>query len=77
MDGGSAPSQGHCLHGHRINADIHAFSGIQTHDPSVRASEDSSCLRPRRHCDRRVKHLEALNTSRGTEIRLHKHTLYT
>jgi hypothetical protein len=30
---------------------IHALSGIRTHDPSVRASEDSSCLRPRDHCD--------------------------
>jgi hypothetical protein len=40
---------------HRINArntDIHALSGIRTHDPSVRASRDSSCLRPRGHCDR-------------------------
>jgi hypothetical protein len=33
--------------------DIHALSRIQTHDPSVRASEDSSCLRPR---DQRVRH---------------------
>jgi hypothetical protein len=38
---------------HRINAHththtphIHALSGIRTHDPSVQASEDSSCLRP-------------------------------
>jgi hypothetical protein len=40
-------------HKHRINAytDIHALSGIRTHDPSVRASEDSSCLRPCAHCD--------------------------
>jgi hypothetical protein len=52
------PSQGLCLHTeqdkHRINAhntDIHALSGIRTHDLSVRASEDSSCLRPRGHCD--------------------------
>jgi hypothetical protein len=38
---------------HRINAhiDIHALSGIGTHDPSVRAGEDSSCLKPRGHCD--------------------------
>jgi hypothetical protein len=44
-------------HKHRINAhntDIHTLSGIRTHDPSVRASEDSSCLRPRGRCDRRV-----------------------
>jgi hypothetical protein len=36
----------------RINAntDIHALSGIRTHNPSVRASEDSSCLRPRGRC---------------------------
>jgi hypothetical protein len=41
-------------HKHRINAhtDIHASSGIRTHDPSVRASEDSSRLRPRDHSDR-------------------------
>jgi hypothetical protein len=39
---------------HRINAhtDIHALSGIRTQDPSVRDSEDSSCFRPRGHCDR-------------------------
>jgi hypothetical protein len=28
------------------------LSEIRTHNPSVRASEDSSCLRPRGHCDR-------------------------
>jgi hypothetical protein len=41
-------------HKHRINAhiDIHASCGIRTHDPSVRAREDSSCLRQRGHCDR-------------------------
>jgi hypothetical protein len=31
---------------------MHALSGIRTHDPSVRASEDSSCLRQRGHWDR-------------------------
>jgi hypothetical protein len=31
---------------------IHALSGVRTHDSSVRASEDSSCLRPRGHCNR-------------------------
>jgi hypothetical protein len=53
-------SQGRCLntgqHKHRINAhttpNTHALNGIRTHDPRVRASEDSSCLRPRGHCDR-------------------------
>jgi hypothetical protein len=29
-------------------------SGIRTHDPSVWASEDSSCLRQRGHCDRQM-----------------------
>jgi hypothetical protein len=53
-----SPSQGlypHTgQHKHRINAhtDIHALSGIRTHDLSVRASEDSSRLRPRGHRDR-------------------------
>jgi hypothetical protein len=38
----------------RINAhtNIHALSGIPTHEPSVRASGDNSCLRPRSHRDR-------------------------
>jgi hypothetical protein len=31
---------------------IHALSGIRNHDPSVRANEDSSCLRPRGYCGR-------------------------
>jgi hypothetical protein len=39
-------------HKHRINAHGHDLSGIRTHKTSVRASEDSSCLRPRDHCDR-------------------------
>jgi hypothetical protein len=53
-----SPSQGRYIdtgeHKHRINAhtDIHALCGIRTHDPRVPASEDSSYLRPRGHCDR-------------------------
>jgi hypothetical protein len=41
-------------HKQRINAhtDIHALSGIRSHDASVRATEDSSRIRPRGHCDR-------------------------
>jgi hypothetical protein len=31
--------------------EIHASSGIQTHDPSVRAGEDGSCLKLRGNCD--------------------------
>jgi hypothetical protein len=45
---------------HRINAyntDIRSLSGIRTHDPSVRTSEDSSCPRPRGHYDRPVASL--------------------
>jgi hypothetical protein len=37
----------HRIHAH--NTDIYALSGIRAHDPRVRASEDSSCLTPRRH----------------------------
>jgi hypothetical protein len=44
-------------HKHRItHTDIHALNGIRTHDPSVRASEDTSCLRPRGHCDRHKRY---------------------
>jgi hypothetical protein len=57
---GISPSQGRYLHTeqhkHRINAhntDVPALSGNRAHDPSVRAGEDSSCLRPRGHCVRR------------------------
>jgi hypothetical protein len=39
-------------HKHRINADSHALSGIRTHDPNIRAGEDSSFLRLRGCCDR-------------------------
>jgi hypothetical protein len=53
-----SPSQGRYLlteqHQHKVNAhtDIYITSGIRTHDPSVRAGEDGSCLRPRGHCNR-------------------------
>jgi hypothetical protein len=30
---------------------INALTGIRTHDPCVRASKDSSCLRPRGYCN--------------------------
>jgi hypothetical protein len=59
-----SPSQGRYLHTgqhkHRINAHrhTHASSGIRTHDPRVRASEDSSYLIPRGHRDRRYIYWE-------------------
>jgi hypothetical protein len=39
-------------HKHRINANIHVCSGIQTHDPWVLHVRNVSCLRPRGHSDR-------------------------
>jgi hypothetical protein len=36
----------------KTHTGIHAVSGIRTYDPSVRASEDSSCFGPRGHRDR-------------------------
>jgi hypothetical protein len=42
-----------CIH----TPNIHALSGIRTRDPSVRASEDSSCLRQRGYCDRLASEL--------------------
>jgi hypothetical protein len=39
-------------HTEKSHSDIHASSGIRTHDPSVRAGEDSLCLRRRGRCDR-------------------------
>jgi hypothetical protein len=52
---GISPSQGRLpTQTQNKRVDIHSFSGIRTHDPSARAGEDSSCLRPRGHCDRRA-----------------------
>jgi hypothetical protein len=46
---------------------IHALSSIRTHGPGVRASEDSSCLRPLGYRDRlaseRAKTVHALHRS--------------
>jgi hypothetical protein len=75
-----SPSQGRCLHTrehkHIINAhtDIHALSGIRTHDPSVQASEDSSCLRPRGHWDRRWSCVET-GIPLETLVNVHRTTL--
>jgi hypothetical protein len=40
-----------------MHTDIYEPIGIRTHDPSVRAGEDGSCLRPRGHCDRQTVQL--------------------
>jgi hypothetical protein len=40
---------------------MHAFSGIRTHDPSVQASEEGSCLRPRGLCGRLYGFLGDIN----------------
>jgi hypothetical protein len=39
------------------NTNMHALSGIRIHDHRVRASEVSSCLRPRGHRDRHQSHM--------------------
>jgi hypothetical protein len=49
LDGGWA-RQNAATHTHRTtqtHTDIHSLNEIRTHDPSVRAGKDSSCLRPR------------------------------
>jgi hypothetical protein len=47
---GDQPVASHRIKAYKTN--IHVLSGIRTHDPSVLAGEDSSCLRLRGHCDR-------------------------
>jgi cytidine deaminase len=43
---------------------IHALSGIRTHDPSVRVSEDIACLRPCGHCGGILYDYVSLNLSK-------------
>jgi hypothetical protein len=40
---------------HIYTPNIHVLNGIRTHDHSIRASEDSSCLRPLGYRDRRLQ----------------------
>jgi hypothetical protein len=42
-------------HTYTQTLNIHALGVIRTHDPGIRASEDSACLRPLGYRDRRVK----------------------
>jgi hypothetical protein len=58
LDGGSACRKAATYTQDNINTEythtnMHASSGIRTHDSSVWAGGDSSRLRPRGHCDRR------------------------
>jgi hypothetical protein len=61
LGGGISPSQGRYLHTeqqkHNKRTQTYMPRAIRTHDPSVRASEDGSCLRPRGHCDRLSKRM--------------------
>jgi hypothetical protein len=67
------PSQGRYLHTEQhnreyIHTDIHASSGIRTHDPSVWAGKDGSWLTPRGHCERQQYQITKENTgSAGQE----------
>jgi hypothetical protein len=49
--------------------DIHASSEIRTYDPSARAGEDGSYLRPRGHCDR-LKYCLARENPNKVNVRL-------
>jgi hypothetical protein len=54
-------SQGLPVHRHRKThiqiLNIHALSGIRTHDPGFRASEDSACVRALGYRDRHFLHI--------------------
>jgi hypothetical protein len=42
----------------QTHRDIHASSGVRTHDPSIWADENSSCFSPHGHCDRPISCME-------------------
>jgi hypothetical protein len=52
LNGGSARPKAATYTHDNTNTEIHASSGIQTHDSSVREGGDGSCLTLRDHCDR-------------------------
>jgi hypothetical protein len=59
-------------HKHIHTPNIHTLCWIRTHDPSLRASEDSSCLRPLGYCDRHWNHCYGISSS----LRLLLHNIY-
>jgi hypothetical protein len=74
---GISPLQGCCLH---VGQHIHVSSGIRTHNPSVWAGEDSSCLRPCSHCDQPPIQLPARGAKAAWEqMQLHRkmHNIYS
>jgi hypothetical protein len=46
------------------------LSGIRTHVPSICAGKDSSCRRPRGHCDRHIPELFQLYIPKGCRVLL-------
>jgi hypothetical protein len=48
---------------------------IRTHDPSVRASEDSSCVRAHGHCNRRLTHCTSLKSLKLCILYEYRHKL--
>jgi hypothetical protein len=63
---GTSPSQDRYLntgqHKHRIKAHRHSYlKWNRTHEPSVWAGEDGSCLRPRGHCYTALLHSRRMN----------------
>jgi hypothetical protein len=63
LERGSARRKAATYTQNNTNTDIRASTGIRTHDPSVRAGEDGSCLRPHGHCDRLPLSLQILNSN--------------
>jgi hypothetical protein len=58
-----------------MHTDIHALSGIGTHDSSVRAVEDGSCLRTRGYCDRQIMNLTSVICRHPLKLRIRMHSL--
>jgi hypothetical protein len=55
-------------HTHTHTLNIHALSGIRTHDPGFRASEESACLRPLGYRDRPTGRTLPLRTFSSTAL---------
>lgn len=50
--------------------DIHAFNGIRTYDPRVRAEKDNSCIKLRVHCDRVTSELIFMHLKDRRKLRI-------